>query len=182
VLAVPDPLHPGIAAEAQAVARSVGGARVLLGEAATARELRERGASARLIHIAGHGFFRRDHPMFSAIQLGGSRLTVLDAYELDLSADVVVLSGCATGASVVEGGDEAIGLVRGLLYAGARSVLGTSWDAHDESTRHFMESWYRRLPAAKDRAAALRDAMIELRDLYAHPFHWAPFYLAGATS
>ena len=104
-----------------------------------------------MIHVAAHGFFRRDNPMFSAIQLGASRLTVFDLYELDLPSELVVLSGCGTGLGVVEGGDEQIGLVRGLLYAGAQTVVATLWDAQDESTRRFMEAFYRRLPAQPDR-------------------------------
>jgi CHAT domain-containing protein len=182
VLAVPDPHNPGIAAEAGAVMAAMPGARVLLGEDATLDALRGLGAGARLIHIAAHGLFRRDNPMFSAIQLGSSRLTVFDLYELDLAAEVVVLSGCGTGASVVVGGDELIGLVRGLLYAGARNVIATLWDAHDESTRRFMAALYRLLPVEYDRAQAVRRAMIEVRDEYPHPFYWAPVFVAGAPA
>ena len=182
VLAVPDAYNPGIAAEAGAVVAAMPGARVLLGDDATLDALRDQGRGARLVHIAAHGLFRRDNPMFSAIQLGASRLTVFDLYELDLAAELVVLSGCGTGASVVEGGDELIGLVRGLLYAGAQTVVATLWDAHDESTRRFMEAFYRRLPAEPDRSQALRQAMIELRQEYPHPYYWAPFFVAGAPA
>jgi CHAT domain-containing protein len=182
ILAVPDDYNPGIAAEAGVVASAMPGARVLLGDQATPEALRELGAGAGLIHVAAHGFFRRDNPMFSAIQLGASRLTVLDLYELDLASELVVLSGCGTGLGVVEGGDEQIGLVRGLLYAGAQTVVATLWDAQDESTQRFMQAFYRRLPARADRAAVLRDAMVELRDAYPHPYHWAPFFLAGRPS
>jgi CHAT domain-containing protein len=104
---------------------------------------------------------------------------VLDLYQLDLAAELVILSGCGTGLGVVESGDEQIGLVRGLLYAGAQTVVATLWDARDESTQAFMEALYRRLPTRPDRAAALRDAMIELRDAWTHPYYWAPFIVAG---
>jgi CHAT domain-containing protein len=107
---------------------------------------------------------------------------VFDLYELDLAAEVVVLSGCGTGLSVVERGDELIGLVRGLLYAGAQTVVATLWDAQDESTARFMTAFYRYLPESADRAAALRSAMIELREVYPHPFHWAPVVLSGRAS
>jgi tetratricopeptide (TPR) repeat protein len=183
ILAVPDDYNPGLAAEAGVVASAMPGARVLLGDQATPDALRQWGGGAGLIHVAAHGFFRRDNPMFSAIQLGGaSRLTVLDLYELDLASELVVLSGCGTGLGGVEGGDEQIGLVRGLLYAGAQTVVATLWDAQDESTRRFMQAFYQRLQAQPDRAAALRDAMVELRDAYPHPYYWAPFFLAGRPS
>ena len=92
------------------------------------------------MHIATHGMFRRDNPMFSSIRLGDGPLSVYDLYELRLSAELVTLSGCGTGLSVVVGGDEQLGLVRGLLYAGARAVLLTLWDAYDSSTADFMKS------------------------------------------
>ncbi len=146
VLAVPDAYNPGH--------RGRGGAwwrRRCRGRgfsSATSRQSTRCGSWAPapgLIHVAAHGLFRRDNPMFSAIQLGGSRLTVLDLYELDLACELVVLSGCGTGLGVVEGGDEQIGLVRGLLYAGAQAVVATLWDAQDESTQRFMQAFYRAL-------------------------------------
>ncbi len=72
--------------------------------------------------------------MFSAVQLGSGDVSLLDLYQLRFSADLVTLSGCGTGLSAVVGGDEQVGLVRGLLYAGARALLVTLWDVHDRST------------------------------------------------
>ena len=95
------------------------------------------------MHIATHGMFRRDNPMFSSIRLGDGPLSVYDLYELRLSAELVTLSGCGTGLSGVVGGDEQLGLVRGLLYAGARGVLLTLWDAYDSSTADFMKALLR---------------------------------------
>jgi CHAT domain-containing protein len=131
------------------------------------------------VHIATHGFFRQDNPMFSAIQLGGSRLTLFDLYQLELGAELVVLSGCGTGLNVVESGDELIGLTRGLLYAGARSAMVTLWDVHDHSTAEFMSIFYRQLAHQGNRARAARLAMLELRETCPHPYYWAPFVLVG---
>jgi CHAT domain-containing protein len=66
--------------------------------------------------------------MFSAVRLGDSYLSVYDLYHLKLPVGLVTLSACATGSSVVVDGDELLGLVRGLLCAGARSLLVTLWD------------------------------------------------------
>src|SRR6185436_12164527 len=131
VMGVPDPATPFIAEEARAVATVLPGARVFMGADATVERLRTIGATSRLLHVATHGRFRRDNPMFSSIRLGSGPLSVFDLYQLRLSADLVTLSGCSTGLNAVEGGDELLGLVRGLLYAGARSVLLTLWDVHD---------------------------------------------------
>ncbi len=179
VLGVPDELTPAIRQEAEAVAAALPGSRLLIGERATLASLRDLGRNSRFVHVATHGFFRRDNAMFSAIQLGDSRLTLFDLYHLELGAELVALSGCGTGLGVVEGGDELIGLTRGLLYAGARSVLATLWDVNDRSTAEFMTAFYRRLASAPHRGAALRDAMLELRERHPHPYYWAPFVLTG---
>lgn len=179
VLGIPDRLTPSILDEVQAVATSLPGSHVLLAEEATEEQLRALGADSRLIHIATHGFFRQDNPMFSAIQLGGSRLTLFDLYQLELGSELVVLSGCGTGLNVVESGDELIGLTRGLLYAGAHSAMVTLWDVHDRSTAEFMTAFYRQLAVRGNRALAARLAMQELRESYPHPYHWAPFILVG---
>src|SRR5439155_13848646 len=74
--------------------------------------------------------------------------------------------------------DELLGLVRGLLYAGAQSLLLTLWDVDDSSTAKLMKSFYRSMPQ-RSRAQALQAAMLEIRDEYPHPFYWAPFVLIG---
>jgi CHAT domain-containing protein len=117
--------------------------------------------------------------MFSSIDLGTGPLSLFDLYQLDLSAELVTLSGCSTGVNVVRGGDELVGLARGLLYSGARAVMLTLWDAYDRSTATFMTAFYRALAESRTKSAALRFAMREVRAEYPHPFYWAPFVLIG---
>ena len=179
VLGVPDPSAPRIEEEVAAVAESLPGAEVYLGAAATLEVLRTRGASSRLIHLATHGHFRQDNPMFSSIRLGDCNLSLYDLYQLNLSAELVTLSGCGTGLNVVVGGDELLGLVRGLLYAGAQCLQVTLWDVNDESTAEFMKLFYRELPKAANKALAMRNAMRELRETRPQPYYWAPFCLVG---
>jgi CHAT domain-containing protein len=179
VLGVPDPAAPHIVREVDAVASVFPGAEVYVGEAASYEVLRQRGSRARFVHIATHGSFRRDNPMFSSIHLGDSELSLFDLYQLRLPAELVTLSGCGTGLNVVVGGDELIGLKRGLLYAGANGVLLTLWDVHDQSTAAFMQLFYGRLRTDANKARAVQYAMHELRREYPHPFYWAPFVLIG---
>ncbi len=179
VLGIADERAPHILEEARAVARSLPGATLLLGEEASEEALRRHGPRSRFLHIATHGLFRRDNPMFSAIQLGGSRLALFDLYDLQLGAELVVLSGCGTGLGTVLGADELVGLTRGLLYAGARSVLVTLWDVHDASTAAFMSRFYDHLAREARPARALRRTMRDLRGRFPHPYHWAPFILVG---
>jgi CHAT domain-containing protein len=182
VLGIPDAQAPMILQEVRAVADILPESVLIVGPAANERSLREKGLQSRLIHIATHGRFRQDNPMFSGIRLGDSYLSLYDLYQLKLNAELVTLSGCATGMNVVTSGDELLGLVRGLLFAGAHSVLLSLWDVHDQSTADFMTCFYRRLQVGKDKASALQGAMIELRERYPHPYHWAPFTLTGKVS
>jgi len=178
VMGVADPQAPHIQREVETVARDLPDATLLLGESATLESLRSFAPRVRNIHIAAHGYFCQENPMFSSIRLGDSSLTLIDLYQLTLSADLVALSGCGTGMNVVLGGDELRGLVRGLLHAGAHSMMVSLWDVHDESTTEFMTLFYRNL-RSMTKSRALRLAALEVRNHRVHPYYWAPFVLVG---
>lgn len=182
VMGVSDAQAPLILEEARAVASTLPGARLLLGEEASEEALREAGAHSRLIHIATHGIFRQDNPMFSRVRLGSGHMSLYDLYQLKLEAELVTLSGCGTGLSVVASGDELMGLARGLLYAGAQSLLLSLWNVHDGSTSDFMSNFYKHLQLGKANACALQTTMQEIRESRPHPYFWAPFILIGQVS
>ena len=179
VLGIPDPAAPRIEDEVRAVAGVLPESEVFLGSATTVQVLRKRGARSRFVHIATHGSFRQDNPMFSSITLGDGHLNLFDLYQLSLPCELVTLSGCGTGLNAVVGGDELLGLVRGLLYAGAQGVLVTLWDVNDRSTAEFMKLFYEALKTHKNKAQAVQQATAEIRRRYAHPYYWAPFVLVG---
>jgi CHAT domain-containing protein len=181
VLGVTDAATPSIPDEVQSVANALPDSELFLGESATADVLRKKGTHSRYIHIATHGYFRQDNPMFSGVKLGDSLLSLYDLYQMELPAELVTLSGCATGLNVVAAGDELLGLVRGLLSAGAQSLLLTLWDVHDRSTTEFMKKFYSHLVLGENKAVAVQRAMIELRQDYPHPYYWAPFILMGSA-
>lgn len=179
ILGVPEPQTPFILDEVRSVAARLPRPELYLGNEASDGVLRAKGEGSRFIHIATHGFFRGDNPMFSGIRLGGSYLTLYDLYGLKLPAELVALSACVTGLNVIAAGDELLGLARGLFSAGAASILVTLWEVPDKSTAEFMEAFYERFLAARNPAQALRDAMRDIRERYPHPLHWAPFVLSG---
>lgn len=179
IFGIADAQAPSILDEVQALSSILPDAKLFVGDQATEQALRENGASSRTIHIATHGYFRQDNPMFSSIRLGGSYLSLYDLYHLKLTADLVVLSGCATGLNVVRPGDEQIGLVRGLLRAGAQSLVLSLWDVHDRSTREFMVSFYTKMQQGLSKPLAMQAAMVDLRRRSPHPYYWAPFLLIG---
>jgi CHAT domain-containing protein len=79
----------------------------------------------------------------------------------------------------VAAGDELLGLARGLFRAGAASLLLTLWEVPDQSAAEFMKPFYDRALAAPNRASALREAVLEVRERFPHPLDWAPFVLVG---
>jgi CHAT domain-containing protein len=111
IMGVPDANTPWIADEIREVSAVLPNSRVLMAEDATYRALCDYGLDSRFIHIATHGVFRRDNPMFSMVKLGDSHLSHYDVYGLRLPVDLITVSGCATGLNVVSSGDETMGLV-----------------------------------------------------------------------
>jgi CHAT domain-containing protein len=166
--------------EAADVAHILGG-EALLEQRATLESLRTAAANSLVIHMATHGDFRPDNPLFSGLSLADGWLTTLDIFNLRIRASLVTLSACQTGRSVVGGGDELLGLMRSFLAAGAASLVTTLWAVEDRSTASLMHNFYSRLVAGKTKGAALRSAQLALmKDPdYSHPYFWAPFFLVG---
>ena len=182
VLGIPDERAPLILSEVQSVAALLPQTELFVGTHATAQVLRERGPETGLLHVATHGIYRQDNPMFSGIKMGDGYLNLYDLYQMRLGAKLVTLSGCATGMNFVADGDELLGLQRGLICAGASSLLLSLWDVHDRSTAELMREFYRGYIASGDMAGSLRAAMLRLRAQNPHPYFWAPFVLAGKVT
>lgn len=179
VVGIPDERAPHILGEVQSVAPLLPQAEVLIGSKATAAMLREKGATSGVLHIATHGNYRQDNPMFSSLRLGDGYLNLYDLYQMRFPAKLVTLSGCATGMNFVSAGDELLGLQRGLFCAGAASLLLSLWDVHDQTTARLMHVFYESYIATQDMAGALQTAMQKLREDQPHPYFWAPFVLVG---
>ena len=179
VLGIADERAPQILDEVRCVSSLLPHSSLHLGEYATSSLLREKGPESGLLHIATHGVYRQDNPMFSGIRLGDGYLNLYDLYQMKLNARLVTLSGCATGMNFVAAGDELLGLQRGLFCAGATTLLLSLWDVHDESTAQLMGHFYRRYIEGHSMAESLQHAMRELRQTRPHPFYWAPFVLVG---
>jgi CHAT domain-containing protein len=181
IFGIPDEKAPLIQDEVDAVHRILPDSELYLGAAATHEKLIEKGVDSRVLHVATHGSFRPDNPMFSGIALGDGYLHLYELYQMRLNAELLAFSGCATGLNVISAGDELLGLVRGALYAGARSLLLTLWDVNDTSTHKFMTAFYRRFQAGENKATAAAEAAKEIREEYPHPYYWAPFTIVGKT-
>jgi CHAT domain-containing protein len=178
-LTVADPLIPSATEEAQAIARHFPGAEVLSDQWATVDALRAKAPGCGVLHLACHGMFRADNPMFSSLKLYDTWVTAADVLQLDLSGALVTLSACESGRNEVLAGDELLGLTRAFLGAGAATLVASLWFVQDETTAWLMERWYEQLRSGVGRAAALRKAQLALKETCSHPYYWAPFVLIG---
>jgi CHAT domain-containing protein len=170
---------PSIDEEIRQLALLFPNAVTLTGEAATRKNLFKAAPQARFLHLASHGFFRRDNPMFSFLKLADAQLNFYSLLDLQLNAEMVTLSACHTGVNKVFPGDELHGLMRGFLYAGAPSVVASLWAVSDQSTTELMREMYAGIRAGASKRAALRRAQLAIKDAYGHPYYWAPFILMG---
>ena len=167
-----------------------------------------------VLHFATHGILNDHSPMYSQVllaQAGGvvssqvqstthhSPLTthhspedgLLEAWEimnLDLKANLVVLSACETARGRVSAGEGVIGLTWALFVAGCPTTVVSQWKVNSESTAELMVEFHRQFQSAIrspqsaiTKAEALRRAALKLmkNSNYRHPYHWAAFVLVG---
>ena len=170
-------------AEAVAVAGKIADSKVLLRRQATETAVKEQARGYRMLHFATHGVFDPDKPLNSALLLAGDvgndgRLTVAELYTLRLDAGLVTLSACETALGKVANGDDVVGFTRGLLYAGASSIVSSLWKVDDKATRDLMVNFYANL-SNMNRRDALRNAQLAVKKHKPHPYYWAAFLLAG---
>jgi len=181
VLAVPDEMTPYINEEVAALRSLLPKGLFFVGREAREDKLRRYGPTAGKLHIAAHGIFRADNPMFSSLKLGDSWLNLFDIFNLQLGAELTVLSACETGMSAVWEGDELLGLARGFLYAGTPSLVVSLWTVNDRSTAQLMRRFYEALHRGASKTRALQEAILEIKAAFPHPYHWAPFILMGKS-
>jgi CHAT domain-containing protein len=164
-------------------------------------------ANHEIVHLACHGIFGPElgsnDPLESGLLVSDGRsvpslaevaqlapheresfiLSARDVFGMDLKADLVMLRACSSGRAQVHSGDELLGLSRAFLYAGTPSLVMTLWNVSQRSSRTLLGEFYRRWldrEAPLPKWAALREAQLGLlRSGDAHPYHWAPYVLAG---
>jgi tetratricopeptide (TPR) repeat protein len=179
LLGVADEKAPMVAEEIATLSRLFPSARVLLNENATRQAFMDESQGSSFLHIAAHAVFRQDNPMFSSFKLADGWFTAFDLFSMSCRTNLVTLSGCQSGMSEVAGADDLLGLMRGFLYAGARSLLLSLWNVNDAATTALMVRFYDEWQQGTVKSVALRRAMLALREEYPNPFHWAPFLLVG---
>jgi len=144
------------------------------------------------LHIATHGILNEESPSLSGLAFfppGDSTsredgiLFAEESYNLELDANLLVLSSCETGLGKLVRGEGVMAMTRGFLYSGARNIVLSLWKVPDESTRSLMVHFYRTIlsTSAETFGDALREAKLYLisKSSTSFPKHWAGFVLLG---
>lgn len=144
----------------------------------------------RLVHFATHGLVDSRRPemsglILSLIDRNGRKqdgyLRLGEIYKMKLSADLVVLSSCESALGKDLEAEGIIGLPRGFLYAGAKSVIASLWKVNDEATAKLMADLYARIQRGESPSSALRGAQLKMTrdEQWSNPYYWAAFALQG---
>ncbi|MBK6930668.1 MAG: CHAT domain-containing protein [Saprospirales bacterium] len=162
-------------------------------QAATLDAFRQLAPRYRILHLSTHGQAddRNGDYAFLAFRVADehdaySKLYARDLYNLEINADLVVLSACETGTGKLQRGEGIVSLARAFAYSGAKSLITTLWKVNDTSTKDLMIRFYQYLKAGRPKDAALQLAK---KDYLAsrqagggaalHPFFWAGFIAIG---
>jgi len=145
----------------------------------------------RIVHFATHGILDSVNPELSGVVLSlvdekgktqNGFLRLRHIFNLNLPAELVVLSACETGLGQDVKGEGLVGLTRGFMYAGSPRVLVSLWSVNDKGTSELMSRFYKKmLQEGQKPAAALRAAQIEMLQTpqWKEPYYWAAFTLQG---
>ena len=197
----PDPMPdglpslPGAAKEADAIAdlyaKLYPNVFQLAGAEATEHNLKQQVKDLqgfRLLHLATHGIYepgKEDGAWIALAREGKSRkrngqLTLREIFQLEIDAELVVLSACDTGRGRITG-EGILGLTRAFMRAGAKTVVSSLWRVPDDATADLMVAFHQALldGSGMSKSAALRQAMLATMDKHPDPVNWAAFTVVG---
>lgn len=171
-------------------AENIVGGKVFMDSIATENRFKDVAAKYRILHIATHGIIDDQNPMYSKLLFYNNNDTIedgfLNTYELfnmELHADMAVLSACNTGYGKDYSGEGIMTIARGFLYAGVPSVVMSLWQINDESSSLIMEKFYVYLKKDLPKDQALRKAKLDYIEqsdkITADPYFWAGFIHIG---
>jgi CHAT domain-containing protein/Tfp pilus assembly protein PilF len=161
---------------------------VWVGAQASEDNFRRNAGTYDVVHVAAHGVFDEEHPLRSRLVFHAPLEKGSDGWlqadeirELEMHADLVVLSGCETGRGSFEEGEGAVGMAWAFLAAGSRAVLASQWRVESTSTTELMARFHSAWRGGSGKSEALRIAALELlgSERFRHPFYWAGFQLFG---
>ena len=185
-----DPL-PEAEQEVKALGRLYGAthSKVYVGAEAREDRVKAEAGSAKVLHFATHGLLNNTSPMYSHLALAGGGTNedgLLEAWELmqlDLHADLAVLSACETARGRIGAGEGMVGFSWAMFIAGVPSIVVSQWKVESAGTRDLMVNFHRGLlaNARTSKSEALRQAALKVmkNPETSHPFYWGAFVLVG---
>jgi CHAT domain-containing protein len=181
---------PEAEAEVKSAARFYGAdSAVYVREQATEERFKAEAPKYRVLHIAGHGVLNDASPMHSYLLLapGGAKkedgfLEAGELMQMDLGAELVVLSACDTARGQYAAGEGIIGFSWALFAARCRAQVVSQWKVDSAATSVLMRNFHRNVRNDPSRAAsALQKTIVSMLKTkeYRHPFYWAGFVVLG---
>lgn len=182
---------PGVQKEVDIISKTV---KTKLFKGADASEINFRKEIEKydILHLAMHAFINDSIPSFSKMVfsqnnsddlLSDGSINTADIYNLDLNAQLAVLSACNTGRGKLRKGEGIMSLARGFFYAGCPSIIMSLWEVEDQSGTEIMGSFYKNLKKGKSKNEALRQAKLEYlnnsNSRRAHPHYWLSYISLG---
>jgi CHAT domain-containing protein len=164
------------------------------GEFASKNHFLEHGESYPILHFATHGKMNDQHSSYSYLAFTHPEndstdqhlLYVKDLYQMQLNAEMVVLSACETGIGKLQKGEGIISLSRGFSFAGAKSLVTTLWSVNDVQMSKLISLFYKNLGKKENKNTALSHAKREFikssPPQFAHPYYWSAPVLVGDVS
>lgn len=179
--------------EVQNIQKLLGEGQIYEGRDATEEQFKEVASRYSILHFATHGLANNQDPDYSLLafteikdDIENEFLYVRDLYNMDLNADLVVLSACETALGKNFRGEGIMSLARGFSYAGAKSIFTTLWSVNDQATYQIVERFYINLQKGMEKDVALQQAKIHFiessNDKTANPFLWSPYIMIGDTA
>lgn len=179
---VAGPGLPGADEEVAALARLLPSAATFAGATATSSAVCQALDGTVLAHVAAHGTFRSDNPLFSSLRMADGPITVYDLECLDRAPYRMVLSACDSGLASVRPGDEVMGLAAALLSLGTSGLVASVVPVDDGATTALMTALHRHLAGGATLAAALPAARADLGDGHQHAAAAVAFVCLGGSS
>ncbi len=166
------------------------------GREATEKAFKTLAPRYRTIHLATHGILDNRHPLYSYLLLTKTEgdpendglLEAREIMDMNINADLAVLSACDTARGRVGAGEGVIGMSWAFFVASVRTTVVSQWKVNSASTSQLMVNFYQALKSEQkdgtaNKAEALRKAALSLMkdSRYRHPFYWAGFVMVGSN-
>jgi len=186
---------PNSETEVKAIDNVLSGVRnsIYIGNRATEDVFKKQAGHFKILHLATHFLSDDRQPLYSRLVLSQTRnqnedgyLQPYEIFNMNLNADLAVLSACNTGLGKLSRGEGIVGISRAFMYAGVPSLVVSLWSVDDKATSEIMKSFYKHLQAGLNKKQSLRQAKIDYLNTVSgnsnDPFYWAPFILIGDWS